>query len=230
MRDVCGKALESKAEVVVSTYNKPLITSEWAAEVFREAKYRNLWTAYVSNGYGTPEVFEFICPWLDLMKIDLKSFSPKEYRRPGGSLEAVLETIQTVHKMGIWLELVTLFIPGYNDSDKEMADIAEFIAGVSKDIPWHATAFHPDYKMTGRERTPPETLLRVRSHGKKAGLSFVYAGNLPGKVNDAESAFCPDCNELVIQRIGFRVAVNHLKADGYPRCKNPVPGRWIKSC
>ena len=226
-KGICDRANDAK--VVVSTYNEPLITSEWAVEVFKEAKQRKLWTAYVSNGHGTPEVLEYIGPWLDLMKIDLKNFSPKEYRRLGGNLDAVLETIHTVHKMGIWLELVTLLIPDYNDSDEELSKIAEFIAGVSKDIPWHVTAFHPDYKMTDRKRTPVETLLRAYQHGKNAGLSFVYAGNLPGKVQNTENTYCPHCQQLLIERVGFRVVSIHLKEDRCPDCQNRIPGRWIKS-
>ena len=158
-KEVCDRAIENNAKVVVSTYNEPLITSEWAVEVFKEAKQRNLWTAYVSNGHGTPEVLEYIRPWVDLMKIDLKSYSKKEYRKLGGNLDAVLKTIQTIHEMGIWLELVTLIIPDYNDSEKELTDIANFIAGISKDIPWHVTAFHPDYRMIDRERTSSEICL-----------------------------------------------------------------------
>ena len=215
--------------MVVSTYNEPLITSEWAVEVFQEAKVKGLGTAYVSNGHGTPEVLEYLRPWVDLFKIDLKSFSEKEYRRLGGSLSAVLETIKTVHAMGIWLELVTLLIPGYNDSDKEMADIAEFIAGVSSTIPWHVTAYHPDYKMQDRERTPGETLLRATRHGKKAGLQFVYAGNLPGQVKNTENTYCPYCRELLVERIGFRVLSVLLKGDRCPSCNVAVPGRWINS-
>ena len=226
-KDICDRAIENNAKVVVSTYNEPLITSEWAVEVFKEAKQRNLWTAYVSNGHGTPEVLEYIRPWVDLMKIDLKSYSKKEYRRLGGDRNAVLKTIQTIHEMGIWLELVTLLIPNYNDSDKELTDIANFIAGISKDIPWHVTAFHPDYKMTDRERTPAEMLLRAYSHGKKAGLSFVYVGNLPGKVNNTESTYCSKCNALIIERIGFQVVSNRLKKGACPYCQYSIPGRWI---
>jgi pyruvate formate lyase activating enzyme len=229
-KDICDKATENNAKVVVSTYNEPLITSEWAVEVFKEAKERKLWTAYVSNGHGTPEVLEYIRPWVDLMKIDLKSFSQKEYRRLGGNLDAVLETIKTVHEMGIWLELVTLLIPDYNDSDQEISSIAEFIAKISKDIPWHVTAFHPDYKMTDRERTPVETLLRAYQHGKNAGISFVYAGNLPGRVQNTESTFCPGCNALLIERVGFRVVSNYLNEGCCPKCNSSISGRWIKSC
>ena len=132
--------------------------------------------------------------------------------------------------MGIWLELVTLLIPDYNDSDQEISSIAEFIAKISKDIPWHVTAFHPDYKMTDRERTPVETLLRAYQHGKNAGISFVYAGNLPGRVQNTESTFCPGCNALLIERVGFRVVSNYLNEGCCPKCNSSISGRWIKSC
>ena len=227
--EICHQAIQHGSKVVVSTYNEPLITSEWAVEVFQEAKTKKLGTAFVSNGHGTPQVLEYLRPWVDLFKIDLKSFSEKEYRRLGGSLSAVLETIKTVHSMGIWLELVTLLVPDYNDSDNEMAGIAEFIAEVSPTIPWHVTAYHPDYKMQDRGRTPVATLLRASQHGKKAGLQFVYAGNLPGQVNNAENTYCPDCQHLLVERRGFRVLSVDLKGEHCPSCTARVPGRWINS-
>jgi len=227
--EICDQAQQQGSKVVVSTYNEPLITSEWAVEVFQEAKTKGLGTAYVSNGHGTPEVLEYLRPWMDLFKIDLKSFSEKEYRRLGGNLSAVLETIQSVYATGIWLELVTLLVPGYNDSDKEMAEIAEFIAGISPAIPWHVTAYHPDYKMQDRGRTPVDTLLRATRHGKEAGLQFVYSGNLPGQVKNTENTYCPHCQQLLVERKGFRVLSVHLKGESCPSCNVPVPGRWIKS-
>ena len=227
--EICDQAQQQGSKVVVSTYNEPLITSEWAVEVFQEAKSRGLGTAYVSNGHGTPEVLEYLRPWMDLFKIDLRSFSEKEYRRLGGNLSAVLETIQSVYATGIWLELVTLLVPGYNDSDKEMAEIAEFIAGISPAIPWHVTAYHPDYKMQDRGRTPVDTLLRATRHGKEAGLQFVYSGNLPGQVKNTENTYCPHCQQLLVERKGFRVLSVHLKGESCPSCNVPVPGRWIKS-
>ncbi|OGW14400.1 MAG: pyruvate formate lyase-activating protein, partial [Nitrospinae bacterium RIFCSPLOWO2_12_FULL_47_7] len=143
--DICGKAEQYGSKSVVSTYNEPLITSEWAVEVFREARQLGLLTAYVSNGHATAEVLDYLHPWLDLFKIDLKCFDAGNYRRLGGDLEVVLETICQVFKMGFWTEIVTLVVPRYNDSDRELSDIAKFIASVSVDIPWHVTAFHPDY-------------------------------------------------------------------------------------
>ena len=134
------------------------------------------------------------------MKIDLKGFSPEVYRRLGGNLDAVLETIQAAYGMGICLELVTLLIPDFNEPDEELSKIAVFIARISKDIPWRVAAFHPDCKMADRKRTPVEILLRAYQHGKNAGLSFVYAGNLPGKVQNTENTYCPDCQNLILGR------------------------------
>ena len=224
--EICDLAEKHGAKTVVSTYNEPLITSEWAVEIFKEAKGRGFKTGYVSNGHGTPEVLEYIEPWLDLYKVDLKSFSDKNYRRLGGNLDAVLATIRQTHAMGLWVEIVTLTIPGYNDSDKELAQMAEFIAGVSVDIPWHVTAFHPDYRMNDVERTSANTLLRARQLGKDAGLRYIYSGNLPGQVGDTENTFCPRCTEVVIERKGHRIFSNRLKNGACPQCLEPIPGRW----
>ncbi|MCH8913462.1 MAG: AmmeMemoRadiSam system radical SAM enzyme, partial [Planctomycetes bacterium] len=171
-------AIEHKAPVMVSTYNEPLITSEWSIEVFKLANQEGIVCGFVSNGNGTPEVLEFIRPYVDLYKIDLKGFDDRNYRSLGGILQNVLDTIRLTFEMGFWVEIVTLVIPGFNDSDDELSRIAEFIAGVSVDMPWHVTAFHPDYKMTEPPRTPVETLLRAYDIGRRAGLKYVYPGNV----------------------------------------------------
>ena len=224
--EICNLAEKNGSRTIVSTYNEPLITSEWAVEVFREAKSRGLATAYVSNGHGTPEVLEYLHPWLDFFKIDLKGFDAKKYRRLGGNLDEVLETIQQVYSMGFWTEIVTLVVPGYNDSDEELTQIAEFIASVSLDIPWHVTGFHPDYKMTDRAATSVDTLLRARKQGKKAGLKFIYSGNRPGRVEDTENTYCPDCGKLLVERIGFRVIANRINSGFCPSCGETISGRW----
>lgn len=224
--DICDLAQRNGSETVVSTYNEPLITSEWAVEVFREARQRGLRTAFVSNGHGTPEVIEYIAPWVDFYKIDLKTFSEKNYRRLGGNLPAVLDTIRRVFSAGMWTEIVTLVIPDYNDSDEELTNIAQFLASISTDIPWHVTAFHPDYKMQDRERTSVSTLLRARDKGKQAGLKFVYSGNIPGQVGNTENTSCPKCDQLLIERIGFRVQQNHLQDGACPKCNESIAGCW----
>ncbi|MGH9774653.1 MAG: AmmeMemoRadiSam system radical SAM enzyme [Candidatus Acidiferrales bacterium] len=225
--ELVAEALGQKAQVVVSTYNEPLITSEWGVAIFKRARAAGLKTAYVSNGNGTPQVLEYIRPWVDLYKVDLKSFDDRHYRQLGGRLEPILWTIRRLKEMEFWLEIVTLVIPGFNDSEDELRRLAEFIAGVSTEIPWHVTAFHQDYKMTDPENTPAESLLRAAEIGKRAGLQFVYAGNLPGCVGDLENTRCPNCRELLIERHGYLILKYNLTpAGGCPACDTKIPGRW----
>jgi pyruvate formate lyase activating enzyme len=225
-RELVRLAFEHQARIVTSTYNEPLITSEWAVAVFREAQKAGLVCSYVSNGNGTPEVLDYIKPWVSLYKVDLKSFRDRHYRELGGTLERVLWTIRALHENGFWVEIVTLLIPGFNDSDEELTDIARFLVSVSPDIPWHVTAFHKDYKMTGPDNTSVATLLRAAEIGTREGLRFVYAGNLPGQVGKWENTRCPGCGELLIERHGFRVLRNRV-ADGHcPRCARAIPGFW----
>jgi len=219
-------SLDRGARIVTSTYNEPLITSEWAVEIFKVARQAGLTTSYVSNGNGTPEVLEYIKPWVDLYKVDLKSFQDRNYRKLGGVLNNVLDTIQRLYTMGFWLEIVTLIIPTFNDSDEELRDIARFLARISPDIPWHVTAFHQDYKMTDPDNTPVRTLLRAAEIGKSEGLSFVYAGNLPGYVGNWENTLCPGCGELLIERYGFRVQRNRIRNGACPKCSRQIPGVW----
>ena len=224
------QAVDLGAKVVVSTYNEPLITSEWAVAVFKEAKAAGLLTAYVSNGNGTPEVLEYIRPWVDLYKVDLKSFDEQHYHQLGGRLAPILDTIRSLHAMAFWLEIVTLVIPGFNDSDEELTRMAEFLAGVSPEVPWHVTAFHADYKMTDTANTSAATLLRAAAIGKAAGLKFVYAGNLPGMVGDLENTRCTKCSTLLIERYGYRIKRYDIARDGAcPSCNTVVPGRWASA-
>jgi len=225
--DLVGDALRQRARVMVSTYNEPLITSEWAVAVFKEARAAGLSTAYVSNGNGTPEVLDYIRPWVDLYKVDLKSFDDRHYRQLGGRIAPILDTIRRLHAMDIWVEIVTLLIPGFNDSREELSRLTEFIASVSPDIPWHVTAFHRDYKMTDPPNTTAEMLLTAADIGRGNGLRFVYAGNLPGEVGDLEDTRCSQCHELLVGRYGYHVREYHVSSDGRcPSCHAAVPGRW----
>jgi pyruvate formate lyase activating enzyme len=219
-------ALEQGAEIVASTYNEPLITSEWAVDVFRAAKAHGLTTAYISNGNATPEVLGYLRPWVDLYKVDLKGFDDKHYRKLGGVLETVKRTIGDLVELGFWLEVVTLVVPGFNDSDAELKAIADFLAAASVDIPWHVTAFHPDYKMTDRDATPAQTLLRAVGFGRAAGLRYVYAGNLPGSVGGYENTYCPECGTAVIERLAYRIQSVHLREGCCGACGTPIAGRW----
>ncbi len=226
---VADLAVQHGAPVVVSTYNEPLITADWAMTIFREATERGLVCGFVSNGNATPEVLEYIRPLVTLYKVDLKCFDDRNYRKLGGTLENVLNTIRLLKTMGFWIEIVTLVIPKMNDSDDELSRIADFIAGVSVDIPWHVTAFHPDYEMTGPPATTAESLLRASDIGKRAGLKFVYPGNMPGAFGDHECTHCPECDTTLIRRIGFSVLENVMKGGVCPKCGHRPPGVWETS-
>ena len=223
-------ALRQHARVIVSTYNEPLITSEWAVAVFKEAKAAGLTTGYVSNGNGTPQVLEYLRPWVDLYKVDLKSFDDRHYRELGGRIGPILDTIKRLHAMEFWVEIVTLLIPGFNDSRDEIDRLTSFVASVSPDIPWHVTAFHGDYKMTDPANTTAEMLLSATDRGRANGLRYVYAGNLPGQVGDLEDTRCAACGDLLVARYGYHIREYHVTSDGRcPRCHTAVPGRWSPS-
>jgi pyruvate formate lyase activating enzyme len=220
-------ALRQGARVMVSTYNEPLITAEWAVAIFKEARKAGLVTGFVSNGNGTTRVLEYIRPHIDLYKVDLKSFDDRRYRELGGRLKPILETIQWLHRAGVWVEVVTLLVPGFNDSDTELRGLTEFLASVSPDIPWHVTAFHQDYRMIDPANTTPAMLEQAAHIGRAAGLRYVYAGNLPGRVGDLEHTFCHGCGERLVSRYGYLIQDYKVTTEGgCPRCATPLPGRW----
>jgi pyruvate formate lyase activating enzyme len=225
-KQIVELALRQKAPIITSTYNEPLITSEWAVEIFRESKKFGLKCSYVSNGNATPEVLDYLQPFVELYKVDLKGFNDKRYRQLGGQLNVVLDTIGMLHEKGFWTEIVTLIVPGFNDSDEELTSIAKFIASISPDIPWHVTAFHQDYKLLEANSTPVKTLLRAVETGRSAGLNFVYAGNIPGHVRNYENTYCPACDELLIERHGYHIVRNSLRDGSCPKCETRIPGVW----
>jgi pyruvate formate lyase activating enzyme len=172
-------------------------------------------------------VLEYLRPWIDLYKVDLKSFDDRHYRQLGGRLQPILDTIRSLYQMGLWVEIVTLLIPGFNDSDDELKRLTEFVASVSTDIPWHVTAFHKDYKMTDPADTKPRDLRRAVEIGTRAGLRYIYAGNLPGRVDELEDTRCPHCAATLIKRFSYQVLDYRITAEGQcPDCGSQIPGRW----
>lgn len=226
-KQIVSTARKNGARLVVSSYNEPLITAEWAAAVFQQAKSAGLACAFVSNGNLTPEALDFLRPWIVAYKIDLKGFDDRRYRTLGGTLDNVCDGIRRVHASGLWLEVVTLVVPGFNDDPKELRAIAGFLASISRDIPWHVTAFHPDYKMTGPAATTAEQLIRAAEIGAEEGLHFVYVGNLPGRTGSWENTYCPGCREPLVERTGYLVRSYRITADGKcPSCQTAIPGLW----
>ena len=227
-RQLVDVAVQNKAPVVASSYNEPLITSEWAVAVFKEARARGLRCAYISNGNGTPEVLDFLRPHVEAYKVDLKTFNPRNYRQLGGVLENVMQTIQDLKQRGFWVEIVTLVVPGFSDDADDLKRMAGFLASVDPLMPWHMTAFHPDYKMTeGYRQTTVDDLMKIVEYGRQAGLRYLYPGNLPGQVGEWENTRCHHCETTLIRRWGFLVRENRTQASGNcPACHKPVPGIW----
>jgi pyruvate formate lyase activating enzyme len=224
---IAAAARRARAQIVVSSYNEPLITSEWAAAVFREARAQGCLTAFVSNGNATPEVLAYLRPWLSAMKIDLKAMRQETYRTLGGVLQHTLDTIQAAHAAGLWVEVVTLLIPGLNDDPAELWEAARFLAGVSPDIPWHVTAYHPDYHYDSSRPTSAADLTCAAEVGQEAGLRYVYAGNLPGMVKELENTLCPKCGQPVVRRKGYSILESRIRKDGTcPECGEKLAGIW----
>jgi len=209
---------------IAYTYNEPAVFFEYAYDTAKLAKKHGIKNVFVSNGYESKESLKKIKKYLDAANIDLKSFSEEFYLSIcKARLEPVLKNIESFHKLGIWTEVTTLIIPTKNDSEKELTQIAEFLASVSKAIPWHVTAFHPDYKMLDVPPTPLSTLLKAYKIGKKAGLKYVYVGNvMAGKY---ENTYCPKCNSLSIERHGFFKIKNNLDK-GKCKCGYELEGVW----
>lgn len=222
-------ALRRATPVLAGTYNEPLITSEWACDIFRLGKRHGMLTCYVSNGYATTEVLVYLDPWLDAVNVDLKCFSERGYARLGGRLQPVLDTIRALRQRGKWVEVTTLVVPEFNDSRAELNDIAGFLASVDVDMPWHVSAYHADYQMRhGPARTSRRQVETALESGAAAGLRYLYAGNLAG-LDQYENTRCRQCGRLLIERHGFRTVRNELQGGCCPDCRLAVPGRWDRS-
>lgn len=221
--DIVRAAGASGAASIACTYTEPTIYYEYALDVARLAQDHGLKTVFVTNGFITAEPLRTIAPFLAGANIDLKSFRNEFYTSVcGGRLQPVLDTIRRCRDLGIWVEVTTLLIPGYNDSPEEVCDIARFLAGVDKRIPWHVTAFFPTARLRNAPPTPPDVLQRSRAIGHAEGLQHVYTGNIPGL--EGESTVCPACGSQVITRRGFRVLALEMKNGRCAHCGAAVSG------
>jgi pyruvate formate lyase activating enzyme len=223
---VVEAAKNSNCASISYTYVEPTIFYEFALDTARLAHEEGLKNIFVSNGYTSPEATREIAPILTANNIDLKAFSDRFYQEVcGAKLRPVLETIRLMKELGVWIEITTLVIPGLNDSDDELENIANFIRSIDPGIPWHVTAFHPTYKMIDRPPTPSSTLKKAREIGLTAGLKFVYTGNTP--VTEGENTYCPNCRETLIARTGFWSKTAGLTGDSCRACGTRIPGVFI---
>lgn len=213
--EIVKQAIKNDCRSIAYTYTEPTIFFEYAQDTARIAKKQGLANIFVTNGFQTPETIKEMAKFVDAANVDLKSFSERFYQKIcGGRLKPVLESIELMHQAGIWLEITTLVVPKQNDSEKELKQMAEFIAGIDKNIPWHLSRFHPDFQMTDSYPTPIETLNLAYQLGKKAGLKYVYLGNII--TEDKENTYCPKCQNLAIKRIGYDIEI--LGVDKKGKC------------
>jgi len=220
---IVAEARRHGCETISFTYTEPTVFYELARDTAEEALNFGIDAIFVTNGYMTPEMLDDFKPLLKAANVDLKAFSEETYRRVcGGSLQPVLDSIIKMHEQGIWLEITTLLIPGLNDGREELMQLAAFIAGVDRDIPWHISAFHPDYRMMDRGGTTLESLHSAWRIGQGSGLRYVYTGNIPG--SGFESTRCPSCGAVVITRYGFNSKKSGLKGDRCATCGVKIPG------
>jgi pyruvate formate lyase activating enzyme len=222
--DIVNAALQNNCESISYTYTEPTIFFEFAYDCAKLAHEKGIRNVFVSNGYTGAEATKLIAPYLDANNIDLKGSDTFYKKICGARLGPVRNTIKLMKELGVWVEVTTLIIPDHNDSDKDLSDLADFIASVDPSIPWHVSRFHPTYLLNDKPPTPVETLKRAINTGYQKGLKYIYTGNVPGE--DGENTFCPSCKTVLIERHGFRVLKNRMQDNACPQCKHPVAGVW----
>jgi pyruvate formate lyase activating enzyme len=224
--DAVAKAIEHGCKSISYTYTEPTIFFEYAFDIARHASQKGILNVFVTNGFMSLEALDVIRPYLDACNVDLKSFSDEFYKKTcKGHLQPVLDSIAYMHKIGIWVEVTTLVIPGANDSDKELSGIANFIANVDPNIPWHISRFHPDFKFTDTDPTPIESLEKAASIGQEAGLHFIYLGNISGD----RDTICPKCKKVLVSRRGYSIGEPQITQGQCAFCSTSIPGVWKSS-
>jgi pyruvate formate lyase activating enzyme len=218
-------ALEAGARAICAAYNEPMVAAEWARAVFAAAKPAGLVTAMVSDGHTTPEALAYMRPVTDVFRVDLKAYDEAQYRALGGRLQPVMDAIREAKRLGFWVEVVTLVVPGFNDDERELRKLADALVEIDPFMPWHLNAFQPRYRMTDRPRMGEGKLMSIAGAAYARGLRFVYVGNVEGGA--FATTFCPECHEILVRRRDFSCAANVVRDGACPACGFAVPGLWI---
>lgn len=222
--EIVSQAVNASCKTISYTYSEPTIFYEYARDIAELAKPRGIENIFVTNGFMSREMLHDASNWLAAANVDLKAFKDATYKKVmKGNLKGVLDSIIYMKELGIWVEITTLIVPQMNDSASELSDIAEFIAKVGKDIPWHISRFHPQYKMSNKQPTPHKTMRMAHEIGKKAGLKYVYMGNVEG--DETENTYCWNCGKKIIERFGFSVSKRSISDEGSClHCKSKIDG------
>jgi pyruvate formate lyase activating enzyme len=227
--DLARLAKQSQCPSIAYTYSEPVVFYEYVRDAARAGHAQNIKSVVVTGGYIQQEPLKKLCQDVDAIKVDLKAFSEKYYKEVvNGELKPVLEALVTMRKLGMWTEIVSLVVPGLNDSDAEFRGLAEWVkANLGVDVPLHFSRFYPQYLLRNLPPTPLETLERAKAIADAEGLHYVYLGNIPG--HPAESTYCPKCRHVVIGRLGFTVQEMHLRKGKCEYCQETIPGVWQSS-
>jgi pyruvate formate lyase activating enzyme len=224
--ELVRQAASAGCEVIASAYNEPMITAEWARAVFTEAKAQGLATALISDGNTTPEALAYMRPSADVFRVDLKGYSAEQYRALGGRLEPVLSGIREARRLGYWVEVVTLVVPGFNDDPAGLRKLGDELASIDPDIPWHINAFYPRYRMSDRPATDPAFLVNIAGTAYARGMRYVYVSNMADRLRELSHTRCPACHEVVVRRFNYATEEVRLREGACPACSSPVPGLW----
>jgi pyruvate formate lyase activating enzyme len=226
--EIVSQAKKSGSKTIAYTYTEPTVYLELAYDTAKIAHDHGLKNVFVTNGFMTPEAIDMMAPYLTAANVDLKSFRDEFYKkRCGARLNPVLESLKKMKEMGIWVEITTLLIPALNDSDEELKDIAQFIAGLGVETPWHISRFHPQFKMLNVPVTSVSSLHRAVEIGKQSGLKYVYSGNVPG--DEGENTYCFHCGNLLIERYGFQIKSINLKENKCTKCGTELEGLFSET-
>jgi len=222
--EIVADAVKTGSRSIAYTYTEPTIFFEYALDMARLAHQAGLANVFVTNGYMTREMLELVHPYLDAANVDLKAFRKETYRRyVGAGLQPILDNMKLMKKLGIWLEVTTLVIPGINDDISELRNAAQFVAQeLGADTPWHISRFFPAYRMTGTTPTPQATLELAQQIGREEGLQYVYVGNNP--LENGSDTFCPNCGRALIRRFNYGVIFNRMETNECPACSEPIAG------
>jgi pyruvate formate lyase activating enzyme len=220
---IVTQAKKAGCRTIAYTYTEPTIYFEYAYDIARAATREGLKNIFVTNGYMTEEALRTLHPHLHGANVDLKAFQEEFYqKRCGAKLEGVLRSLRVMKDLGVWVEITTLLIPGLNDGEEELGNLAQFIVSLGRETPWHISRFHPMYKMLDLSPTSVAILDRARQVGLKAGLRYVYTGNVPG--DPGEDTFCYHCGKLLVDRFGFHIHAYKVKGQRCDSCGSPIDG------
>jgi len=223
---IVDMALKSGSKSIAYTYNEPTVFYEYMLDCAKLARKKGLKNVWVTCGYINPDPLRELCQYLDVGRVDLKGFSDEFYKKiAGAELAPVLRTLKILKEEKVWIEIINLIIPGYNDDIREIKEMCLWIKNnLGTDYPLYFSRFHPEHKLRMVPPTPVETLEKARKTAMDVGLKYVYIGNVSGHAG--ENTYCSKCKKILVHRVGYSILENNIKDSMCPFCGQKIPGLW----